>query len=960
MTNLLSVREACETRPPEQTSQHYAANLHNALTKEIGDAAAAENFFAATYPTQAMQELANGLFHRLGQGAAAHQSAVIRLNTMFGGGKTHTLIALAVAAQYPDLARAGKTGGLLLPERAVNQVQLVCYTGENADLVTGAALDNQGRRAKSLTGHLAYHLGGPAAYDRYREHDEMFTDPGAAALRELIGNRPTLILIDEMVQWAAKAALTAGQARANESLHIVLNTIATAVDSSPRAVMVITSPEPGHDAFANETLLLHAAMNNIDSVLSRTSLDFTPTGDADFPAILRQRLFQSIGSDENRRAVAQAYAALARRENPADTAAETRFYDCYPFHPETLRIITEYLASNNNFQRVRGALRALAAILHSDRPIPEPLIHPYHLDMTISEVRAELIARLLKQPLDAAITADITGPTATAQRYGETARQAANTILLGSLAVGANRGLAENEIVKALLSPAQPDSSIARQAIAHIRDQALYIDDDPNAGALRFNQQANVRREVEQRANAISPTDKENGLQKAIKEAFAGPLGLQLFPSSANNVPDDPNRMHLGIVNPDHFTMQSEDRDQELSRLYRHSSANNGTAPRQYPNNVLFLVADHNNLADAKQHLARHQAAWQMLEADQRQPQLADHQRNTLETIRQTSHKAVYQSIQRNWVNLFYPQPQQNPLGLAQARLQFPDQEGKGQQTVIDHLSAQTVGRMAHPDNPALSPTAWADAGLAYAARQGLAVKELRENFARGPNRPMFRHSADFHKALDAANQEGLNQTVVIQNPHGLVIKSHSGVAYSDDMRVWLKGQEPAIAIPTAKPEPEETGFREQETGEYRPQPPTPAIQEFRSAQQNTGQVIIKELTDHMAAAGLDWSRIAQATLYGNTIDLLTALASKAQNCGDSVAIDCKFNAAGLSLEALAQTPTNWLERRRLLDQLRRMAGADNVNAQVRISGGADAPRQLLADLDNTHQITLAVTFANA
>ena len=959
MTNLLSVREACETRPSDQTRQDYAADLHRALDGEIGDAKAATEFFASTYPTQSMQEVTAGIFQRLKDGPAADQPAIIRFNSRFGGGKTHTLIALAAAAKHPQLVSANATGNLMPPDLAVTDLKLVCYTGENADLTRGMSLDTAGRRAKSLTGFLAYHLGGPAAFDDLKVYDDQFTDPGAEALQQLIGPRPTLILIDELVRWVALAAQRENNSKATDGLRNALTAICKAVANSPHAVMVLTSPEVGHDAYRDETLIVQSVMTDINSILGRTSLDFTPTGDADFPAILRQRLFQSIGSDENRRAVAQAYAALARRENPADTAAESRFYDCYPFHPETLRIITEYLASNNDFQRARGALRALAAILHSDRPIPEPLIHPYHLDMTISEVRAELIARLLKQPLDAAITADITGPTATAQRYGETARQAANTILLGSLAVGANRGLAENEIVKALLSPAQPDSSIARQAIAHIRDQALYIDDDPNAGALRFNQQANVRREVEQRANAISPTDKENGLQTAIEEAFAGPLGLRLFPSSANNVPDDPNRMHLGIVNPDHFTMQSEDRDQELSRLYRHSPANNGTAPRQYPNNVLFLVADHNNLADAKQHLARHQAAWQMLEADQRQPQLADHQRNTLETIRQTSHKAVYQSIQRNWVNLFYPQPQQNPLGLAQARLQFPDQEGKGQQTVIDHLSAQTVGRMAHPDNPALSPTAWADAGLAYAARQGLAVKELRENFARGPNRPMFRHSADFHKALDAANQEGLNQTVVIQNPHGLVIKSHSGVAYSDDMRVWLKGQEPAIAIPTAKPEPDPDKFREPETGEYRPQPPTPAIQEFRSAQQNTGQVIIKELTDHMAAAGLDWSRIAQATLYGNTIDLLTALASKAQNCGDSVAIDCKFNAAGLSLEALAQTPTHWLERRRLLEQLRRMAGADNVNAQVRISGAADAPRQLLADLDNTHQITLAVTFAN-
>lgn len=270
-------------------------------------------------------------------------------------------------------------------------------------------MDDQGRRAKSLLGHLAYHLGGPAAYDRYREHDNNFTDPGAAALRDLIGNRPTLILLDEMAQWAAKAAQTEGPAQANSGLRITLNAIATAVDSSHQAVLVITSPEPGHDAFANETLHLQGVMNEIDSVLSRASRDYTPAAAADFPAILRQRLFQSIGSEDNRRAVAQAYAALARRENSADADAETRFYHAYPFHPETIRIITEYLASNNNFQRVRGALRALAALLHSDRPLPEPLIHPYHLDMALNPIREALVNRICHQALAAAIAADITG-----------------------------------------------------------------------------------------------------------------------------------------------------------------------------------------------------------------------------------------------------------------------------------------------------------------------------------------------------------------------------------------------------------------------------------------------------------------------------------------------------------------------------------------------------------------------
>lgn len=956
MTTLLPLLEACAPRPPEQTSQDYAADLHRALDGEIGSAANAADFFASTYATAAMQRITAGIFQRLQTGPAADRPAVIRFNSRFGGGKTHTLIALAAAAKYPQLVSAASTGGLLAPELAVDNIKLVCYTGENADLLRGITLDAAGRRAKSLTGFLAYHLGGPAAYDDLKEYDEKFSDPGADALQRLIGDQPTLILIDELVRWVAVAAQLRDDQQANAGLRNALTALAKAVANSPRAVMVLTTPEAGHDAYQEETLAVQGVMNEINAILGRTSRDFTPTDDADFPAILRQRLFQSTGPEERRRAVAQAYAALARRENPADTAAETRFYDGYPFHPETLRIITERLASNNDFQRVRGALRALAAVLHHGDPIPEPLIHPYHLDVTVAAVREELVNRTGHSALDAAIAADVTGPTATAQRYGETARHAANTILLGSLAAAANRGLQETEIIHALASPAHPDASVARQAVAQIRENGLYIDDDPSAGALRFNQQANVRREVEQRANAVSSAEKEDGLRDAIYEAFArrdDALGVRLFPSQASNVPDDPNRVHLGIINPNHITMYSADRDRQLGRLYHHAPASNGEAPRQYKNNILFLVADHADLEEVKQQMARHRAAAEILAADAKNPQLQDHQRNTLETLRQSSHKMVYQGIQRNWVNLFYPQPQAQPLGLAPTRLQFPDQEGQGQKTIIDHLTSDTVGRMAHPRNPALSPAAWAAAGLAHAAGAGLTVPELHDRFARAPGRPMFRHRADFDKALDTASKEGTEQILIIRNPLGMEVKSGSGGGYKEELRVWLKDYAPRPAPPEPVPEP---------VSEPRPavaidEEPAPyRIPDFRS-ERDTGQVAVNGLKTRMAAEGLDWSRIAHATLYGAEAPFLAAMASKAQNCAAAVTVDYQFEANGFELRVTGKTAAEWQQCRRACEQMQRAAAADLINAAIHIAPEGDSLRNMLDDLDNTHQVELAVQF---
>ena len=961
MPDLLPVLTACCPRPREQTSQNYAADLHQSLNGEIKTPADAVQFFAGTYATDAMRRVTAGIFARLGSGAASDAPAVIRFNSAFGGGKTHTLIALAAAARHPQLVRAGKTGGLMTPNLAVDGVKLVCFTGENADVLRGMALDGTDRRAKSLTGFLAYHLGGAPAYDAIKQYDDRFTDPGAEGFQQLIGNRPTLILVDELVRWVAAAKQLDGDLRrAGDGLRNGLTAIAKAVSNSPRAVLVITAPEPGHDAYRDETQQVYDVMGDVDSVISRTARDYTPTETGDFPAILRRRLFANAEDSPQRDAVAEAYAAVWHRQNPSDTGARQRFYDCYPFHPETLRVITERLASNNDFQRVRGTLRAAAAVIHHHAEhgpeIAEPLIHPYHLDVAIPAVREELVHRTGHSALDAAILSDVTGDSATAQRFGSLTRRAANIILLGSLAPTANNGLADTEIVNGLISPAASDYSVAMQAVRNMKDYGLYIDDDPDAGATRFNRQANVRREVEQRASAVSEDDREDSIIKAIGEAFASRDGMlvTVFPSRTNNVPDDPNLAHIGILNPNHITVRSGDLGVELGGLYAHNAGNGGNALREYRNNALFLVADNADLADIKQQIARHKAASEMLQIDRREPRLLEYQRETLEGIRQSSRKAVYQGIQRNWVNLYYPEPGA-PHGLQHARLRFPDQEGRGQDTIVDFLTGDAIQKMAHPRNPALGPNIWADAGLRRAAAGGMSVGELHDRFTRTPGRKMFLMRAHFDRALDTANSEGDRQIIVIRTPQGLEIRGGSGVAYREDMRVWLKEHAPQ---PDA-PEPPSESEPEPLPPQPAPAPGTSYIPPFTS-QEATGQVAVAELQTRMSSGGLDWGDIASAALYGAQIGLLNDLASKAQANDVGAVISYFFDANGFELRAAGKTAAEWQQCRRACEQMQRAAGARAVDAQVSIDAAdnaADAIRTILHDLDNTHQVTLAVQF---
>ena len=567
------------------------------------------------------------------------------------------------------------------------------------------------------------------------------------------------------------------------------------------------------------------------------------------------------------------------------------------------------------------------------------------MDVSVSDVWEELVNRTKLSAMSAAITADVTGANATAQQYGPATRKAANVILLGSLAPTANNGLSDAEIVNSLISPAEPDDSVAMQAVRNMKDNGLYIDDDPSAGTTRFNRQANVRREVEQHANAVSEAEREDGIIKAIQETFTDRegMGLRVFPSRTNNVEDDPNLVHIGIANPSHVTMQSSDLNEQLDGLYRHQSGNNGDASRKYRNHVVFLVPDHGDLAEIKQQMARHKAAGAILESDA--GQLLDYQRRTLNLIQTDSRKAVYQGIQRNWVNLYYPEPTIQPHGLANIKLQFPDQEGRGQNAIVDFLTGSSIAKMAHPRNPALERGVWASAGLDNAAAAGMTVFDLRERFSRTPGRKMFLRRAHFDRSLDQANEQG---AVIIRAPTGLEIKHGSGVGYNDDMRVWLAEHAPQPDQPEPAPEPAPI-----------PEPGKTYIPRFEVGPV-TGQVAVHELSTRMLSDELDWPDIAQATMFGSNIAMLNDLASKAQSNGVATAISYEFSANGFELRVAGKTPEEWQQCSRACAQMERAAGTTGVNAEVIIAAdgnAADAVKTMLHDLDNTHQVQLDIEF---
>ncbi len=800
MTTLAPVLQACPPRPELGDAQEYAANLDKALADEIATESGAADFFASTYPTQAMKDACRMVFDRLKSGAAGGQPGVYRFSSVYGGGKTHTLIALAAAARHPNLVRSAAAQELIPPELAVDGVRVISFNGRNSDTLRGVDLDDSGARAKSLAGFVAYRLGGPGALAEIREYDDKLSDPGAAWYARLFSDKPTLILVDELIHHVARAIEQSAEGvNPANNIHLAIAALAHAIDASPRTVLVITAPEEGHDAFKTDQDVI-GVMDRIASELARVSHEMTPSASGDLAAILRQRLFRNC--DEAARAeTARAYAEIAKRLDPSDADAESRFANDYPFHPDLMDIIRNWLFANGDFQRVRGAIRMMTNIVSGGDLGDAALMHPHHADMSIPRLHDHLVAGLRHTGLAPAITTDVIGERSVAGRIGtELARRVANVILLASLAPESVNGIDEARTVSAVLSPDHPDPAVARAAFAEYANRALFLDENPSRRGERFTSQPNVRRMVNDRRGNLSANEIEDALRDAVRSEYDqsapgkvdNPLPVVLYPSRANNAPDIRDSVHLCIIAPANFNWRDRDGNERIiAELHREKSGASG-AHREHRNNVIFLVAQDDNLSDIREHVAALMAARAVKR--ERSGELEKHQKEILDEIIARERKAVSQSVQNKWTTLIYP-ADRNDLGDAAPHLAVEtltaatDSEGSGQAPVIAKLIERH--KIPNPERPRLSPRFWdgSPLGVEGNRREGKTVAEVHRLFTASPARMMMLDRNAFRAVLIEAVR---NEDLYMESATGQAITSENAdVGMEDDFRVWLYGEKP-------------------------------------------------------------------------------------------------------------------------------------------------------------------------
>ena len=642
----------------------FAADLHEVARggadEEYQDPRA---FFARTYLTQGLQDLLAGAARRLSGGGG---DPVIELQTNFGGGKTHSLIALyhlasgSAAHHLPEVGELLAAEGLELPDR-MNRAVLV------GQKISPAAPEPtpDGCRLHTLWGRLAHQLGGRAGYELVRRDDEAGTNPGAAlrTLFEQFG--PAVVLIDEWVAYARQLRdgddgprLAGGDFDTQFTFAQALTEAAAAATD---VVVLVSIPSSVIEVGGDRG---RTAMEKLKNVVTRTAAQWQPAAPDESFEIVRRRLFDPVGADRARvrDGVIRAFSEMYR-SHPDDFPSVTgeasyrqRMERSYPIHPELFDRLFGDWSALDKFQRTRGVLRLMALTISQlwQRGDQSLLIMPGNLPMDSGALVSEM-RKYLSENWDSVIKSDVDGPNALTLRmdnesthFGRLSatRRVARAIYLRSAPYEAatsghqsSRGLDLESVVLGCVQPGEPVGQFT-DALRRLSGQAthLYVDRDRY---YWFALQPNVIRVAAERAGGYSELDADDEVRKRIaKQPGRGNFGaVQVFAEGPGDVADDDSGVRLVVLAPA-VTHSVNDANSPAVTLAARILAQRDSGPRVNRNLVVFVAAAANRL-DELRGAVRSYLAWGSILDDREELDLSVQQHKQARTRHEETSQQV-------------------------------------------------------------------------------------------------------------------------------------------------------------------------------------------------------------------------------------------------------------------------------------------------------------------------------
>ena len=466
-----------------------------------------EEFFRKTYLTSGLATTLSHVARALSGGKDAGDR-IISLQTSFGGGKTHTLVALWHLARNADKIRSSPACESV--RRAVGELpagikNVAVFTNRTCDATQGR-LTPEGIHTRTLWGEIAIQLGGLELYEKVRANDEAQRTTQGLFAEVLRAAAPCLILLDELADYCVgAAAVPVGDSTLADQTISFIQELTEAVQEVPGTVVVATLPASKLEVAQSEKG--QEAFITLEKRFYRLGADVKPVADEEIYEVVRTRLFESITRPDDPdapRRVAAAYQAMYaehEREVPSEVCKAAYREDierAYPFHPALLDVLYKRWGSHPDFQRTRGLLRLLASIVgdlwrrRNATTVSQPLIQPCHVQWNLDPLAAAL-TRLWGQAYQSVAAADVLGEKSNAGVFDEErggdyrseliGRGIASAILLGSFGGEGERSGFSAKDVKVACSRPGLNWSYTDGALLELEQRCFYLHTAP-AGNL--------------------------------------------------------------------------------------------------------------------------------------------------------------------------------------------------------------------------------------------------------------------------------------------------------------------------------------------------------------------------------------------------------------------------------------------------------------------------------------------
>ena len=638
-------------------------------------------FFRRTYLTASLTDMLVGAVRRLTVGGG---DPVLQLQTNFGGGKTHSMLALyhlfsgIAPAELAGIdAVMAAAGASKLP--TTKRVVLVGNKISPGNPSTKA----DGTVVHTLWGELAWQLGGKKAYARIQADDEKATSPGDV-LRELFNDYgPCLILIDEWVAYARQlhdqSDLPAGGFETQFSFAQVLTESAKLARNCLLVISLPASDTNGSPHTQADDVEVggtrgREALERLRNVVGRVESSWRPATAEEGFEIVRRRLFKPLSEPaqfKDRDVVARAFADFYRAQQAEfppecrESDYEQRIKMAYPIHPEIFdRLYTDWSALVK-FQRTRGVLRLMAAVIHSlwEKGDRNPLILPAHVAIDDPRVQSEL-TRYLSDNWVPVIEKDVDGPNSLPLKLDSelpnlgkfsACRRVARAIYMGSAptTAAAHKGIEDRRVKLGCVMPGE-SPAVFGDALRRMAGAATYLyQDGPH---YWYSTQPTVTKLAEDRAEQFKrePDKVAHELEQRLRkdlERKGDFKRIHPMPHNGADVPDD-LEARLVVLGINHSYSREGHSAAELAA--KAILETRGNTPRLYRNTLVFLAADKTRMQDLDEAVRKY-LAWESILKEREQLNLSPYQVTQAETQRTAADGTVLARLPETYQWLLVP-----------------------------------------------------------------------------------------------------------------------------------------------------------------------------------------------------------------------------------------------------------------------------------------------------------------